>query len=332
MERLTQIKTWLSDKLKIKNFDITPASSDASFRRYFRVVSEGKTMIVMDAPPVQEDTKPFIKVANILAKLGLNVPIIKASNEEQGYLLITDLGNRQYLDHLNEESAHSLYKDAMRSLLALQKGDIAESATLPDYDHTLLIREMELFREWFLKGHMGLTLSSQDESMLDTTFELLAQTALAQPRVLVHRDYHSRNLMLVQENNPGILDFQDAVIGPVTYDLVSLLKDCYIKWPKDKIKAWALDYKQQLTNNKIIQGVQDDQFIKWFDFMGVQRHLKATGIFARLNKRDNKPTYLGDIPRTMSYIIDVSQNYTELQPLLTFLQARTPALFDENSK
>ena len=332
MERLAQLKAWLSDKLNIRDYEMTPASSDASFRRYFRVVSNGETMIVMDAPPPQEDTKPFVKVAELLAKLGLNVPIIKASNEEQGYLLITDLGDQQYLDHLNTDSVEKLYGDAMRSLLLMQKGGIAERATLPAYDHALLMREMELFREWYLKGHMELSLSSQEEKMLGTVFEILAQSALDQPQVLVHRDYHSRNLMLTSENNPGILDFQDAVTGPVTYDLVSLLKDCYIKWPENKVKSWALDYMRQATNNNIMGSVEDDQFIKWFDFMGVQRHLKATGIFARLNKRDNKPTYLNDIPRTMSYVIDVSQNYTELKPLLTFLQERIPNLFEPESK
>jgi len=327
MERLAELKVWLSDKLNIKNFEMTPASSDASFRRYFRVVWQGQTMIVMDAPPTQEDTRPFIQVADMLAKMGLNVPIIKASNEAQGYLLISDLGNQQYLDHLSEDNVDRLYADAMRSLLLMQKGDMADATTLPAYDHALLLREMELFREWFLKGHMELELSSDEEQMLDSVFEVLAQSALAQPQVLVHRDYHSRNLMLTKENNPGILDFQDAVTGPITYDLVSLLKDCYIKWPKDRINAWALDYMLQATNKQIMHTVSNDQFVKWFDLMGVQRHLKATGIFARLNTRDKKPTYLNDIPRTMSYVIEASQNYVELAPLLTFLQGRTPNLF-----
>jgi len=330
MERLAELKIWLSDTLNVNDFEMTPASSDASFRRYFRIVSQGQgqTLIAMDAPPPQEDTRPFIKIADLLAKMGLNVPIIKASNEAQGYLLITDLGNQQYLDHLSEDNVDRLYADAIQSLLLMQKGDIADASMLPAYDHTLLMREMELFREWFLKGQLALQLSSHEEKILDAAFEILAQSALAQPQVLVHRDYHSRNLMVTQENNPGILDFQDAVTGPITYDLVSLLKDCYIKWPKDKVNAWAMDYMSQAINNRIMHTVQDDQFIKWFDLMGIQRHLKATGIFSRLNKRDQKPAYLNDIPRTMSYVIEASENYAELLPLLGFLQERTPSLFE----
>ena len=333
VQRKAQIKSWLLDDLKLPEFELQPASSDASFRRYFRVfplndssiTGEDNTLIVMDAPPDKEDTGPFVKVATIMADIGLNVPLIKHSNLAQGFLLLSDLGSKQYLSALNETSVEELYSDALQALLTLQaKGP--KGNELPPYDHPLLMREMELFREWYLKTHLQVELSAEEERMLSDMFERLAASALAQPKVCVHRDYHSRNLMLTDTNNPGILDFQDAVIGPVTYDLVSLLRDCYIAWPKKQVEAWALNYLQRAADAGVIQERDETQLLQWFDWMGVQRHLKATGIFARLNHRDGKPGYLQDIPRTLSYVVDVTGRYKELQPLNDFLLQRVEGI------
>jgi aminoglycoside/choline kinase family phosphotransferase len=321
--------SWLQDELKLPEFDLQPASSDASFRRYFRVfplnnapISEqDDTLIVMDAPPDKEDTGPFVKVATLMADIGLNVPLIRHSHLDQGFLLLSDLGSKQYLSALNESNVEQLYADALQALLTLQlKGP--KDGELPPYDHALLMREMELFREWYVKVHLKLALSPQEEKMLSQVFEHLAESALGQPKVCVHRDYHSRNLMLTPHNNPGILDFQDAVIGPVTYDLVSLLRDCYIAWPRERVEAWALNYLLQAAETGIIAEKDEQRLLQWFDWMGVQRHLKATGIFARLNHRDGKPGYLQDIPRTLSYVVDVTGRYPELQPLNEFLNER----------
>ncbi len=334
MQRKAQIKSWLLDELKLPEFDLQPASSDASFRRYFRVFplndspisGEDNTLIVMDAPPDKEDTGPFVKVATLMADIGLNVPLIKNSNLTQGFLLLSDLGSKQYLSALNEANVEDLYGDALRALLTLQaKGP--KDNELPPYDYPLLMRELELFREWYLKTHLQLNLSSHEEHMLSDIFQHLAESALSQPKVCVHRDYHSRNLMLTAANNPGILDFQDAVIGPVTYDLVSLLRDCYIAWPKQQVEAWALNYLRQAADAGVIAERDETQLLQWFDWMGVQRHLKATGIFARLNHRDGKPGYLQDIPRTLSYVVEVTSHYKELQPLNDFLQQRVVGTF-----
>ena len=262
-----------------------------------------------------------------MADIGLNVPLIKHSNLENGFLLLSDLGSKQYLSALNETNVEQLYGDALRALLTLQALG-PKNDELPPYDHALLMREMELFREWYLKTHLQLSLSAQEEQMLSQMFERLAESALAQPRVCVHRDYHSRNLMLTAANNPGILDFQDAVIGPVTYDLVSLLRDCYIAWPKQQVESWALNYLKQAADQGVIEERDETQLLQWFDWMGVQRHLKATGIFARLNHRDGKPGYLQDIPRTLAYVVDVSGRYEDLQPLNDFLLQRVDIVTD----
>jgi aminoglycoside/choline kinase family phosphotransferase len=333
MQRLEQLKKWLSDDVGVEPYTIEPASSDASFRRYFRISPEQgglldsrhKTLIVMDAPPEQEDTEPFIHIARLLAETGLNVPIIEQMDAEQGFLLLSDLGSVQYLSQLNEDSVDKLYADALDALLRLQSHGPRQANSLPPYDHELLWREMELFREWYLQHHLGLELNQEQYRLLDRTFETLAQSALEQPRVCVHRDYHSRNLMVTAENNPGILDFQDAVIGPVTYDLVSLLRDCYIAWPRERVESWALTYLQRAHEAGFVTETSETRLLRWFDWMGVQRHLKATGIFARLNYRDGKPGYLNDIPRTMAYVRDVASRYEALQAFNDFLQDVLPA-------
>lgn len=311
---------WVADTLADPSCDIRPASADASFRRYFRVrVADGKTYIVMDAPPDKEDSRPYVEVARRLRGLGLNVPEILARDMAQGFLLITDLGAQLYLEALTADSVERLYGDALGALVVLQAGIYTDSSFLPPYDAPLLLREMELFREWYLGRHLGLTLSSEQHATLDRSFAVLAESALAQPRVWVHRDYHSRNLMVCPRHNPGILDFQDAVSGPVTYDLVSLLRDCYIAWPRARVEGWVKGYYALAHGSGIPVGDDDALFLRWFDLMGVQRHLKAIGIFARLNHRDGKSGYLNDIPRTLGYVLDVSARYAELHPLRRLL-------------
>jgi hypothetical protein len=321
-EREQLLQDWLNEVLPARLDRIAPASSDASFRRYFRVWCDGQTHIVMDAPPDKEDCRPFVAIAQALRGLGLNAPEVLAGDLDQGLLLLTDLGSRQYLAELDARSVPGLYADALEALARLQVGGDPGSPLLPPYDSALLHREMELFREWFLGKLLGLNLREEEHHALDQAFALLADNALEQPRVWVHRDYHSRNLMVTDPDNPGVLDFQDAVVGAVTYDLVSLLRDCYIAWPREQVEAWALDHRARLRALGM-GGLDDaDGFLRGFDLMGAQRHLKAIGIFARLNLRDGKPGYLRDIPRTLSYVLDVADRYPELAELRDLLRAR----------
>jgi len=319
-ERL--VLEWLNAVLPAPLIRMAPASSDASFRRYFRVWSADQTRIVMDAPPDKEDCRPFVAIAEALRGLGLNAPEVLDGDLDQGLLLLSDLGSRQYLAELNEQSVAGLYDDALAALARLQTNGDPGSSLLPPYDSALLHREMELFRDWFLGRLLGLELSPAEQRSLDQTFAALADNALGQPRVWVHRDYHSRNLMVTYPDNPGVLDFQDAVAGAVTYDLVSLLRDCYIAWPRAQVETWALDHRVRLRALGMT-GLDDaGQFLRWFDLMGVQRHLKAVGIFARLNLRDGKSGYLGDIPRTLGYALEVAGRYPELAGLRELVRAR----------
>lgn len=339
-KRLSQINNWLQKDLGISEFDIQPASSDASFRRYFRVTSKsgnfdaygmGNSLIVMDAPPAQENVQPFIYVSKLLEDIGLNVPVVLEKNMEDGFLLLSDLGAVQYLSVLSESNVSKLYGDALDSLLRLQKSGPRQSDFFPLYDRAFFQRELNIFTEWYLEKHLGIRLSKEQQAVIENTHNVLIASALEQPIVLVHRDFHSRNLMLTENNNPGILDFQDAVIGPVTYDLVSLLKDCYIKWPADQVKSWCLSHKNRVENAGIIEPVSEQQFLRWFDLMGAQRHMKAIGIFARLDQRDDKPDYLNDIPRTLSYVYDVASRYVDLNPFKELLLSINP-LLASNSK
>jgi len=270
----------------------------------------------MDAPPEQEDCHPFIHVSSLMAGIGLHVPVVLRQDLQQGFLLLTDLGDRVYLSELNTDTVERLYGDALQALLRLQSHGAAD---LPPYDRGLLMNEMELFRQWYLERHLGLQLSEDENATIDAAFTYLADQALQQPRVIVHRDYHSRNLM-VSSPNPGILDFQDAVIGPITYDLVSLLRDCYIAWPRTQVVNWVSQYYRQAQVEGLLENVSEAQFLNWFDLMGIQRHLKASGIFARLNYRDGKSGYLKDIPRTLGYVIDVGKDYPALRPFIELVE------------
>ena len=321
-KRLAALKQWTGRALGVDRFDIRPASADASFRRYFRVTVDRRSYIVMDAPPERESLQRYVTIARRFHALGLNVPEVLEEDSGLGFALITDLGDELYLRHLNETTVERLYGDALGALIVLQTGTFSRAADdfLPAYDEALLRREMEIFREWYLGRHLGLTLTGRQQMVFDEVFALLAQEALAQPRVWVHRDYHSRNLMVTPRNNPGILDFQDAVIGPVTYDLVSLLRDCYIAWPRERVEDWVKGYYELARQSGVPVGEDEARFLRWFDLMGVQRHLKASGIFARLQRRDGKPGYLPDIPRTLGYVHEVCARYPELHPLQALLR------------
>jgi N-acetylmuramate 1-kinase len=322
------LREWLARFDEIELATLAPASIDASFRRYFRVRTRNQSLIVMDAPPEREDCRPFVRVAGYLEQMNLNSPRILQAAPEQGFLLLTDLGSRQYLHELKErpERAGELYGDAVSAILRLQEQGRRFQGELPSYNDKLLRFEMSLFRDWLCLRHLGLELSERDEAGWQSAVALLAQSALNQPRVFVHRDFHSRNLMVTERNNPGILDFQDAVEGPFTYDLVSLLKDCYIRWPAEQVKNWATAFHAELTDRNLTS-TGTAEFIRSFELMGVQRQLKAAGIFARLNHRDGKPGYLEDVPRTLGYIVEIAPRYPELELLEQLIRERClPAL------
>jgi aminoglycoside/choline kinase family phosphotransferase len=315
-QRKKSLQQWARQQLGWADVELIPASVDASFRRYFRVQGGEDSYILMDAPPDKEDCGPFIHVSELFLDLGLHVPEILASDPERGFLLLSDLGSRLYLDELSESTVDRLYGDALGALATLQSCDPHHSG-LPPYDRRLLLSEMSLFRDWLIGTHLNLQLDRSQQRDLQKSCDLLVECALQQVEVCVHRDFHSRNLMVSSYHNPGILDYQDAVIGPVTYDLVSLLRDCYISWPRHRVEDWAIGYFELAQQTGILRPDESNerQFLKWFDWMGVQRHLKAAGIFARLNHRDAKPGYLNDIPRTLAYVIDVCLRYSELSEL-----------------
>jgi hypothetical protein len=319
-ERIKALQHWLQADLGIQNAQLVAITNDASFRRYFRLIAEDVSYVVMDAPPDKENCVPFIEVANRLQASGLNAPQILASDLKPGFLLLTDFGSQLYLPALNEAQVESLYGDALDALVVMQTRTSSDNLLL--YDYQSLHREMDLFTDWLLDKHLNLSLSTIEQANLAICFELLSSSALPQPQVFVHRDYHSRNLMIVPNHNPGILDFQDAVKGPITYDLVSLLRDCYISWPLAQVRGWALRHYTQMQPTGILKDVDESKFLRWFDWMGIQRHLKASGIFARLYHRDGKTNYLKDIPRTLGYIVEVSANYPELAPLYKLVEQR----------
>ncbi|ROM73819.1 aminoglycoside phosphotransferase [Pseudomonas brassicacearum] len=320
--RLQHLKVWLDEQLPIlftqqgwgavPPATLTAASSDASFRRYFRWEGEGRSFIVMDAPPPQENCKPFVDIAFLLAKSGINVPKIYAEDLDRGFLLLNDLGNQTYLDVINGENADDLFRDALQALLAFQQ--LPMVAPLPSYDVALLRRELELFPEWYVKRELGIEFDSAQQQLWQQASDLLINSALAQPKVLVHRDYMPRNLML-SEPNPGVLDFQDAVYGPVTYDVTCLFKDAFLSWPEERVRGWLVAYWQQAGALGIPVQPDLEDFLRASDLMGVQRHLKVIGIFARICHRDGKPRYLGDVPRFFAYIEAVIARRPELAQL-----------------
>ena len=336
--RREQLEQWLTGLFGASDFVVTTASADASFRRYFRVSRQSQgnsqpaqTWIAMDAPPEKEDMGPYIRVAAMLVDVGVNAPRVLERDQAQGFLLNTDLGSRTYLADLEAGAdADRLYHDAIEALIAIQARAGRHAEQLPPYDEALLRREMGLFPEWFVDRHLGLKLNEAETRGLAQTLDTLVVQALQQPRVFVHRDYHSRNLMVCDGQygpNPGILDFQDAVLGPVTYDLVSLLRDSYVAWPIERIHAWLRRYRESAQRAGLDAGKDEAEFQRWFDLMGLQRQLKVLGIFARLYHRDGKSGYLKDLPRTLGYVRQVSRNYRDLDFLTAFIEERiVPAM------
>ena len=309
--------SWLRDTAAKSAFEIEPASEDASFRRYYRVRSDAGTWIAMDAPPPMEDCRPFVAVLGLLREAGVHAPALHAADVERGFLLLDDLGSRCYLDVIDEDNADSLYADAFEALLDMQCG--IDRGQVPRYDDRRLREEMELFRRWFLARHLGIDLDRTLSRALDEAFDVLVRVCNEQPRIFVHRDYHSRNLMWLEKHNPGVIDFQDAVDGPLAYDLVSLLRDVYVRWPADRVAGWVDAYHVRAVERGLVN-VDRERFRRWFDLTGVQRHLKIAGIFARLWHRDGKARYLDDIPLTLEYLSDVVPCYPEAGAVLRVLE------------
>ena len=319
--RLDELSAWTTATLRTGAFALAPASADASFRRYFRITPDAPwqghaTLIAMDAPPPMEDCRPYVHVAGLLAGAGLHAPEVLAGDPGRGFLLLTDLGSRTYLAALDAKSAPALYSDATDALIRWQKA--TRDGELPSYDEALLARELALFRAWYVERHLGLTLAPAQEQTLARAFRLILDNNLAQPRVFVHRDYHSRNLMLAHPN-PGILDFQDAVTGPITYDLVSLLRDAYVAWEEEQQIDWAVRYWERARTAGLPVGADFGDFWRDFEWMGVQRQLKVLGIFARLCHRDGKAAYLDDMPRVMRYLRAACERYRALGPLAALI-------------
>lgn len=325
-DRLSLLQTWLASLNLVQADSTRPASSDASFRRYFRVDvlpasqgAQGTTLIAMDAPPQQEDVRPFVQVAGLFAASGVTVPGIVAQNTEQGFLLLSDLGHTTYLANLTRETASTMYSAAIDSLIKIQQH--SAPGVLPEYDREILLHEMNLFPEWYIGKHLGLTLTPAQQVQLNGVFDALLANNLSQQQVYVHRDYHARNLMVMQQGNPGILDFQDALYGPITYDLVSLLRDAYIQWDEEMVLDWVVRYWQKAKQLGLPVNPDIDAFYRDFEFMGLQRHLKILGIFARLNYRDGKAMYLDDLPMVLDYVRKTANRYIALKPLVRLLDA-----------
>ncbi|HEY6094834.1 MAG TPA: phosphotransferase [Gallionellaceae bacterium] len=323
MKRQQQLTEWLTGLYPDQPFTIAPASADASFRRYFRATFADRTLIVMDAPPEHENCAPFIHVDQLFDAAGAHVPHILAENLTQGFLLLSDLGNTTYLQALKENpaQARALYGAATDALIRIQLA--SSEHELPAYDEALLLREMRLFPEWYVARHLKVTLNAQQDALLEAVFQCIVQNNLAQPRTYVHRDYHSRNLM-VTEPNPGILDFQDAVYGPITYDLASLFKDAYIRWEEADVMDWLIRYWEKARKAGLPIHADFGDFYRDYEWMGVQRHIKVLGIFARLYHRDGKDGYLMDMPLVMDYLRRACERYIDLKPLLNLLDELEP--------
>ncbi len=318
VHRRSQLQRWIETRLNASPLALEPASADASYRRYFLVHAAGRSLIVMDAPPEHEDCRPFVHVARLLAAAGVHVPRVIAEDLEQGFLLLSDLGSTSYLQALSNESAEELFRDAIDALLRWQLASTPDA--LPPYDRALLLREMKLFPEWYLQRHLGLTLNPAQLRSLDELFALILTNNLAQPAVYVHRDYMPRNLM-VCEPNPGVLDFQDAVYGPITYDVASLFRDAFVSWDEARVRGWVASYWEKAKRAGLPVASDFGSFYRDLEWMGAQRHLKVLGIFARLHYRDGKRGYLEDAPRFVGYLRAVAVRYPQLRPLLALLDA-----------
>jgi aminoglycoside/choline kinase family phosphotransferase len=340
MKRQQQLTDWLHSLYPDAPFTITVASADASFRRYFRATfADGTTRIVMDAPPEHENCRPFLHIGRLFEVAGTHVPHVYAQNLEQGFLLLSDLGNTTYLQALKPDNAKALYGAATDALVRIQLA--SRENELPPYDEALLLREMNLFPEWYVAKHLNVTLSAKQQTALEKVFRRILDNNLAQPRVYVHRDYHSRNLMLVETVaddfpgakdiaiNPGILDFQDAVYGPITYDLASLFKDAYIKWDEELVMDWLIRYWESARRATLPVHADFGEFYRDYEWMGVQRHIKVLGIFARLYHRDGKEGYLKDMPLVFEYLYRACARYVDLKPMQVLLEELHPETIRE---
>jgi aminoglycoside/choline kinase family phosphotransferase len=324
--RLAQLTAWLGTLDLVEAGSLRPASSDASFRRYFRLdvvpalrAKLGDTLIAMDAPPERENVPAFIHVDGLLQDAGVTVPAIVARNVEDGFLLLSDLGSTTYLQRLDVDNASFMYSDAVDALIRFQLA--SQSGVLPEFDRAFVLREMNLFPEWFLGRHLGVEMDDKQRAQLDKVFEAITANVLSQQQVFMHRDFHSRNLMFLDQGNPGVLDFQDAVYGPVTYDLASLLRDAYIQWDEEFVLDWVVRYWQSAKGAGLPVNPDIDAFYRDFEYMALQRHLKILGIFCRLNYRDAKPHYMGDLPTVLDYVRKTANRYIELKPLARLLDA-----------
>lgn len=322
--RIQQLSAWLSPLGLVDVASLRPASADASFRRYFRFdvlpdmqAKLGTTLVAMDAPPERENVPAFVHVDGLLRDAGVTVPALVAQDVPNGFLLLSDLGTTTYLSRINADNASLMYSDAVDALIKFQLA--SRPGVLPEFDRAFVLREMNLFPEWFVARHLGVTMTDKQQKTLDEVFEAITANVLAQQRVFMHRDFHSRNLMYLEQGNPGVLDFQDAVYGPVTYDLASLLRDAYVQWDEEQVLDWVVRYWQRAKQVGLPVNPDIDAFYRDFEFMGLQRHLKILGIFCRLNYRDGKSAYLGDLPTVMDYVRKTANRYTVLKPLLRLL-------------
>lgn len=329
--RKLALTNWVTQQTPVENHpvELIGLGSDAGFRRYFRYQTPSQWLAV-DAPPTTEDTHQFLAIARLIEQQGVRSPRITAADANLGFLLVEDMGDRLFFREADIDKADDLYQQAISTLLQLQR--IRDNAALiPRYDRTLLRRELEIFSEWFAGKLLGHSLDSTEQNLLDELFRQLEDNALAQPQTFVHRDYHSRNLLVVDDNSLGVIDFQGALWGGVTYDLVSLLRDCYLRWPAEKIKEWALGYRQQAINAGTIPAVNEAEFLRWFDWLGLQRHIKVLGIFARLNLRDGKTSYLNDLPLVLRYTLEVAEQYPELRAFADWFKHKLLPLAQQQS-
>lgn len=326
-ERKQVLEQWLSTVCGLSSFTLQALSGDASFRHYIRVQAPSHTYMLMDAEKEQASCHAYIAIANALRQIGLHTPDIMQADLQKGLLLLTDFGDVTYLKALTMDNADGLYHHALDALALLQNCRQVSDHAIPFFTRDIMLREWAWFKEWFLTKLLHLSLPAAEEE-LDKCYDVLVEAALTQPQVFMHRDYHSANLMVLPDQKVGVLDFQDAFIGPVTYDAVSLLRDCYIDWPEAKVSAWAINYLHKLHRVGVVKEVDEETFLRWFDWMGMQRHLKALLTFARKEVRDGHSRYLHFIPRTLKYVVTISQRYPEFAVLHDYLRVTVQPTFE----
>jgi aminoglycoside/choline kinase family phosphotransferase len=329
--RQNELNKWLHHSLDKRSFTITPLAGDASFRKYYRLFCDERTYVVMDAPPDKEDIRPFVHIGHLLATNGVHTPQIIAVEWEKGFILLEDFGDKLLINSLSDDKTDQLYKIAIRTLLLIQQCP-THHPSLPKFNKAFMLQELALFHEWFLNAYLSLQLSSEETLLLKDTFDWLTTEISKQPQLFLHRDYHARNLMVLDPNHPddmGVIDFQDAMRGPFTYDLVSLLKDCYVQWPREQVLRWLTYFYNHLPNT---HGLSLEAFTEAFDLCGLQRHLKVLGVFCRLHLRDQKKTYLQHLPLTLNYVSDCAKSHDPLHSFYQFIQAKvSPALLRVSS-